>query len=101
VVITLYRELAADRTGACRTTQLNLAACYFDASQYPDAAKYDRLIAEFPQPLVPLAQLNAGYSYYQIGEFRKRFRNSIWLRRTKSRRSPDTGRSESQIAQPV
>ncbi len=72
--ITLYRELAANRVGTrAAQAQLNLAACYFDSKRYPEAAKeYDALVANFPaSPLVSLAQLNGGYSYYQLGDFRK------------------------------
>ena len=72
--VTLYKELAANRSSArAPRAQLELGNLYFDAENYAEAANaYDDLERSFPQSdLVSLARLDAGYAYHQIGEYRK------------------------------
>jgi TolA-binding protein len=72
--IEVYLQLAANRAGArAAQSQLNLGALYFEAKRFAEAAQaYSQLEARFPEsPLVALARLNAGYSYYQSGDYQR------------------------------
>lgn len=72
--VELYEQLAANRAGArAAQSQLNLGALYFEDKKFDAAATvYSQLEARFPEsPLVPTARLNAGYAFYQFGEFAK------------------------------
>lgn len=72
--ITLYKELAANRSGArAPQAQLKLGNLYFDAEDFAEAANaYVELQQHFSEStLVPLAHLNAGYAFHQLGEYRK------------------------------
>jgi cellulose synthase operon protein C len=70
----LYAKLAADKNSP-RAPQalMNLAAIQFHAAQYPEALdSFLRLPKEFPDsPLVSSARLNAGFSLYQMGQYRQ------------------------------
>jgi cellulose synthase operon protein C len=71
----LYAELAANKATGTRAAQslMNLATIRFRTGKYDDASKlFLHLIEEFPKfKLLPLAQLNAGLSLYQMGEYRR------------------------------
>ncbi|MEX0704567.1 MAG: tetratricopeptide repeat protein [Planctomycetales bacterium] len=72
--IALYRELAANPNGErAGEAQLKLATRQFDAGRFDEAAKaYDELETKFPgHRYVPLARLNAGFSWYRLGDFTK------------------------------
>lgn len=70
--ITQFKELAANPKGArAADAQFHLAAFAFDRKKYADAAAgYLELIKKFPESrFIPAARLNAGYAYYQSGQF--------------------------------
>jgi TolA-binding protein len=68
----LYRQLAANPQGArAADARFHLAAQLFEAEQYAEASQaFDSLARTFPQHRYSvLAQLNAGYSKYHLGDF--------------------------------
>lgn len=72
--IALYREIAANRQGArAAQAQLNLAARFFDAGKFQESLDmYAVFETDFATSnLRPLAQLNSGYCYYQLGQMQK------------------------------
>lgn len=69
----IYKQIASDETGTRGAqAQLNLATLQFDAERFAEAADaYTDVEKRFPDSkLVPLARLNAGYAYYQLGDYR-------------------------------
>lgn len=71
--IELYRQLAANPNGArAPQAQLKLATQLFDTGDFAQAATaYLKIPQQFPKSsLTSLARLNAGYSYYQLGNYR-------------------------------
>ncbi len=72
--IAIYKKLAADETNPqAAQSQMNLASLYFEGQKYPAAAEaYAAIEQKFPKSeLVPAAQLNAGYAWYETGDYRK------------------------------
>lgn len=70
----IYKKLAAEETNPqADQALLNLATIYFETQKFPEAADaYSAIEARFPKSnLVPTARLNAGYAWYQVGDFRK------------------------------
>jgi len=69
----LYRELAGGNSPRAAASQLRVATLLYDAQNYADASKeFLSLTTRFPQsPLVPTAQLNAGFALYRSGDFAK------------------------------
>ena len=68
-----FQEIAARKDGIrAADAQFHLGASYFEREQFDDAiAAYTAIAKDFPQsPLVPAAQLNAGYALYKAGRFR-------------------------------
>ena len=68
----LYRQLAADRDSTFGPdSQFRLGAMYFEAEQYALAAEeFATLGGSFPEsPLVPKAELNAGYAHYYLQQY--------------------------------
>ena len=72
--IAIYQKLATQQ-GNSQADQavLNLAAIYFETEKFPEAAEaYASIEQRFPKSqLVPTARLNAGYAWYQVGDYRK------------------------------
>jgi TolA-binding protein len=69
--IQAYQDLASRRKSPrAAESQLNLGALYFDAGRFADAANaYEVLEKEFPgTPQAPIAELNRGFSLYQLGK---------------------------------
>ncbi|MEZ6051613.1 MAG: tetratricopeptide repeat protein [Planctomycetaceae bacterium] len=69
--ISLYRQLAENAQGArAADAQFNLSARLFEDQQFEEAASsFDTVVARFPESgLAPLAQLNAGFSRYHLGD---------------------------------
>lgn len=67
-----FEEIAKDREGTRAAEALfQIGALQFDRQKFPEAtAAYQDLAKRFPEnPLVPSAQLNAGNSMYQAGEY--------------------------------
>ena len=72
--ITLYTDLAADEKGAkALFAQESLATLYYDGGQYAKSAEaYIDLTTRFSKSdRVSQSRLNAGFAWYQGGEFRK------------------------------
>lgn len=70
--IVQFKELANKPDGArAADAQFHLAAFAFDRKRYADAATgYLEVIKKFPNSrFIPAAHLNAGYAYYQAGQF--------------------------------
>jgi len=70
----LYKELAENRTGnRADEAQLSMATLYFESKKYAEAATaFSDIAKRFPDSsLVITAELNAGFAYYQLGEFRQ------------------------------
>ena len=70
--IVQFQELASDKEGArAADAQFYLGASYFEREKFTEAiAAYTALEKDFPQsPLVPAAQLNAGYALFKSGRF--------------------------------
>src|ERR1700685_3603706 len=71
----IYAQLADNKASGSHAAQslMNLATLRYRAGKYEDASKsFLRLIAEFPKSrLLPAAHLNAGFSLYQLGQFRR------------------------------
>ena len=68
----LYRKVAEDRTAALADrAQLRLATIEFDRENFLEAAReFLTLVERFPKSsLVGSARLNAGYAYFQAGDF--------------------------------
>lgn len=67
-----FQELAAKPNGArAADAQFHLGSLAFERKRYPEAAaSYLELTKKFPNSrFVPAAHLNAGYAYYQSGQF--------------------------------
>lgn len=67
-----FQEISTDREGTRAAEALfQIGALQFDRQQFAEAtAAYQELAKRFPEnPLVPSAQLNAGNSMYQAGEY--------------------------------
>ncbi|MCH7988233.1 MAG: tetratricopeptide repeat protein [Planctomycetes bacterium] len=72
--IEIYTKLAANRSGSrAAEAHMNLAAVYFDTEKFLEAAEtYAEFSKLFPKSLQgPNAQLNAGYAYYELGDYDK------------------------------
>src|SRR5262249_15187503 len=72
--IKAYQEVAAHRAGSrAAEAQLSLGGLQFESGDFAAAAKaFEALEQRFPEsPLVPQAQLNLGFSYYQLHEYQK------------------------------
>ncbi len=72
--IRAYQEIAAHRTGPhAAEAQLNVGGLYFDGADYAAAAAaFAAFEKDFPESLqVPQAQLNLGFSLYQLHEYQK------------------------------
>lgn len=72
--ITIYKKLASDETNTqAAQAQLNLATLYFETEKFTSAAEaYSAVEDKFPKSdLLPTARLNAGYAWYQVGDYRK------------------------------
>lgn len=70
--IAQFKELANKPDGArAADAQFHLAAFAFDRKRFPEAATgYLDVIKKFPNSrFIPAAHLNAGYAYYQAGQF--------------------------------
>jgi TolA-binding protein len=70
--ITQYSELAAKKESSrAADAQFYLGASYFEREKYADAVSaYTAIARDFPDsPLVPAAQLNAGYALFKSGSF--------------------------------
>ncbi len=70
----IYKTLSADEGNPqADKALLNLAAIDFEAQKFPSAAEeYQAIEEKFPQSdLVPTARMNAGYAWYQTGDYRK------------------------------
>ena len=68
-----FQEIAAKKDGIrAADAQFHLGASYFEREQFDDAIEaYTAIEKDFPQsPLVPAAQLNAGFALYKSGRFR-------------------------------
>ena len=68
-----FQEISANKEGIrAADAQFHLGASYFEREQFDDAiTAYTAIAKDFPQsPLVPAAQLNAGYALYKSGRFR-------------------------------
>jgi TolA-binding protein len=69
-----YEVLAADKNGAFgERAQFALATVRFDMGQFAEAAlAYARFEEQFLEStLLPAARMNAGYAWYQVGDYRK------------------------------
>lgn len=69
-----YREVAADtKDRLAPQAQLNLATLDFDRGRFADSADaYEKFEQRFPKSdLLPTARLNAGYAWFQVGDYRK------------------------------
>ena len=67
-----FQEIASKKDGVrAADAQFHLGASYFEREQFDDAVvAYTAIAKDFPQsPLVPAAQLNAGYALYKSGRF--------------------------------
>lgn len=72
--IEIYKKLASDQTNSLADqAQLNLATLYFETEKFTNAAEaYAAVEEKFPKSdLLPTARLNAGYAWYQVGDYRK------------------------------
>jgi len=72
--IKAYQEVAANRAGArAAEAQLSLGGLQFESGDFAAAAKaFESLEQRFPEsPQVPQAQLNLGFSLYQLHEYQK------------------------------
>ena len=72
--IKLYEALAADATGArAAEAQLNIGIRHYDEGRFKEsAAAFELVETKFgSSPLVSLAQLNRGFSFYQLQDFAK------------------------------
>jgi cellulose synthase operon protein C len=71
----LYSQIAESKTNGTHAAQslMNLATIRFRTGKYEDAAKdFRQLIAGFPKSrLLGAAQLNAGLSLYQLGQYQQ------------------------------
>jgi TolA-binding protein len=70
--LAIYRMLAGNpKARHADRAQLKIAANHFSAGDFNDAAvAYDAVKVRFPNSkLIPLAAINAGYSYYQLRAF--------------------------------
>ncbi len=70
----IYKKLAAEESNPqADQALLNMATIYFETQKFPESADaYSAIEARFPNSkLVPSARLNAGYAWYQVGDFRK------------------------------
>lgn len=69
----LYRQLAKTDGPRAAASLLRVATILYDDERYPEAAQEFLALAErFPQsPLVPTAQLNAGFALYRAGDYEK------------------------------
>lgn len=68
-----YREIAANRAGVrAAQAQLQIASRLFEQKDFANAAKaYTDLEKNFPESKhVPTARLNAGYSFYELKDFK-------------------------------
>ncbi len=71
--LVLYREIAANRAGVrAAQAQLQIASRLFEQKDFANAAKaYTDLEKNFPESKhVPTARLNAGYSFYELKDFK-------------------------------
>lgn len=71
--ISRYRELSDGNSARAAPALLRVATLLYDAGKYAEAAKeFHTLIKRFPgSPLVPAAQLNAGFAFYRSGGFQE------------------------------
>jgi TolA-binding protein len=72
--IEIYTKLAANRSGPrAAEAHMNLAAVYFDTGTLLEAAEtYAEFSKLFPKSSqLPHARLNAGYAYYELGDYAK------------------------------
>ena len=73
--IALYSQIAGGKTAGTHAAQslMNLATIRFRTGKYEDASKlFLRCVADFPKSrLLAAAQLNAGLSLYQLGQYRQ------------------------------
>lgn len=68
----IYEQLAANRQGRrADQSQMKVGSHHFAAQEYAESAEaYDALATQFPQSaLIPLSRLNAGYAYFQLGDY--------------------------------